>query len=114
MNLIHMKPVTGSSQIASYAFDPATGVFSAMFHNSAFRYDHQGVTVEDVAKFEAAESKGRAYNAIIKPYAFNKIDTADDSDPEDRGADAEMPLRDGTTLQPSKNWPFPASSPKAV
>lgn len=33
---------------------------------------------------------------------------------DEEGAEAQMPLLDGTTLQPSKNWPFPASNPKAA
>ena len=64
--MIPLKTVTGSAQIAAYAFDPADRVLYVRFHSSTMVYGYQAVPPEVAEAFEAAESKGKAFYALIR------------------------------------------------
>jgi len=74
-----LKPVTGSTQIASYGYDATSQTMSIVFHRSTKRYDYPDTSPEDAAKFEAAESKGKAFGSLFKGRTFEKVETAPDA-----------------------------------
>lgn len=59
-------PVTGSSQVAAYAYDSAQRVLSVKFHRSPGVYHYQNVPPETAKAFEAADSKGKFIGSEIK------------------------------------------------
>jgi hypothetical protein len=72
-----LKPVTGSSQVASAGYDAASQTLSVMYANSAFRYDYKGVPPDVAEAFDKAESKGRFLGSQVKGrFEFDKVDTA--------------------------------------
>jgi len=58
-------PTPDSSHLRGYKYDPATQEFDAITQTGA-RYRHGNVSPEQFAKFEAAKSKGSAWNSEIK------------------------------------------------
>lgn len=67
-----MTTVTGSAQIAAYGFDPVDRVLYVRFHSSTMVYGYQSVPPEVAKQFDAAESKGKAFYALIRgkyPYS---------------------------------------------
>lgn len=72
-------PTPESSHLKGYKYDPATQEFDAITQTGA-RYRHGGVSPEQFAKFEAADSKGAAWNSEIKNGAgvapLGKVDAA--------------------------------------
>lgn len=79
--MIPLRPVANSSQIAAYAYDPASGVLAVQFHNSAFVYQYRGVSADTATEFEKAESKGKAFASLIRnKYDFARIDTSADTE----------------------------------
>ena len=55
-----------SSMLQAYAYEPAERVFVVRYNNSDMLHPHVDVPPEVVAEFEAAESKGKFFNAHIK------------------------------------------------
>lgn len=77
-----LQPVTGSSQIAAFAYDGAQRVLSIQFQSSKQVYHYQDVPPDVATGFEAAESKGRYFgNSIKDQYSFVKA-PADQAEPE--------------------------------
>jgi hypothetical protein len=58
-------PVENSSVVKGYKYDPATKEFEAITHTGQ-RYRAGEVTADQVAKFEATDSKGAAWNELRK------------------------------------------------
>jgi hypothetical protein len=58
-------PTPESSHLKGYKYDPSTQEFDAITQTGA-RYRHGNVSPEQFAKFEAAKSKGSAWNSEIK------------------------------------------------
>ena len=54
-----------SSALKSYKYDPTTQEFESVTQNGQ-HYVHGDVTPEEAAKFEAADSKGKAWNELRK------------------------------------------------
>ena len=81
---ITMTPVQ-SSQIHSIGHDPETGTMQIRFlsgrgeqRGPGALYQYTGVSAEDFAAFEKAESKGSYFGKVFKPAAdrfpFNRVD----------------------------------------
>ena len=81
---ITMTPVQ-SSQIHSIGHDPETGTMQVRFlsgrgeqRGPGALYQYTGVSAEDFAAFEKAESKGSYFGKVFKPAAdrfpFNRVD----------------------------------------
>ena len=81
---ITMTPVQ-SSQIHSIGHDPETGTMQIRFlsgrgeqRGPGALYSYSGVSAEDFAAFEKAESKGSHFGKVFKPAAdrfpFSRID----------------------------------------
>lgn len=72
-----LKPITNSSQIAGAGYDAASRTLSLQFKHSAFVYHYQNVPPETAEAFDKAESRGKAFGALIKDkFSFEKVDTA--------------------------------------
>ena len=81
---ITMTPVQ-SSQIHSIGHDPETGTMQVRFlagrgeqRGPGALYQYTGVSAEDFAAFDKAESKGSYFGKVFKPAAdrfpFNRVD----------------------------------------
>jgi len=79
-----LKPVQGSSQIAAYGYDAASQVLAVQFMNSrGFIYQYREVPPEVAAEFEKAESKGKAFGALVRNrFDFNRIEVGEPADAE--------------------------------
>lgn len=73
-----------SSQIAAIGHDPVTNTLAIRFRHKigiGSLYHYSGVTPEDFAAFEGAESIGKHFYAHIKPHAdkypYVKIDESE-------------------------------------
>ena len=62
---IKLKPVK-SSQLAEIGYDADKQVLAIRFTNGKKLYHYQGVTPNDFAKFESAESVGKHFGAHIR------------------------------------------------
>jgi hypothetical protein len=62
--MIALKPVK-SSNIASWGYDPATGVLRVEFRNGA-TYDHHDVGEADATALMQSHSPGSAYHTSIR------------------------------------------------
>lgn len=105
--MLALQPVTGSTQIKAFVFDPLTQVLSVQFHNSAFVYHYREVPVDVAREFEKAESKGKAFGQLIRgKFDFSRVNTAAGDDDE-----AEpIALKDGSAVDTRTPWPTPASA----
>ncbi len=73
-----LTPVTGSSQVAAFAYDAAQRVLSVKFHSTRAVYHYQNVPPETAAAFEAADSKGKFIGSEIKgKFTFTKVEAPD-------------------------------------
>lgn len=72
-----LTPVPNSSLVAAFGYDAAAGVLALQLANTpGYVYHYRGVDADTAAAFEKAESKGKAYGALIRgKYDFARIDT---------------------------------------
>lgn len=81
---INLQPVQ-SSQIHSIGFDPDSGTMAVRFlagrgeqRGPGALYHYSGVSVEDFAAFQKAESKGSHFGKVFKPakdrFPFERVD----------------------------------------
>jgi len=69
-----LTPIEGSSQIAAEAYDPVNRVLTLKFHRTPALYHYLEVPPEVHQQFMAAESKGKAFGALIKDkFTFQKV-----------------------------------------
>jgi hypothetical protein len=62
-----------SELLKGYKYDPETERLDAVL-NSGEHYAHQGITPDQFAKFEAADSQGRAWNALRNGPGVSRIE----------------------------------------
>lgn len=72
--MVTLKPVTGSSQIVAYGYDPVQRVLAIQFKAGTHVYHYRDVPQETADAFEAAESKGKFFGAQIRDhYPHTKV-----------------------------------------
>lgn len=64
MATIARTPIAGSSMITEMGYHPESQTVAVQIGGKV--YHHSGVTEEDWAAFQSAESKGKHYNAFVK------------------------------------------------
>jgi hypothetical protein len=74
---VKMTPTPGSEAVRSFGYDPKTGTHYVVSQNGGNVIRIPGVTPKDAAAFAAAESKGRALNAMARKYVYKSTDRAD-------------------------------------
>ena len=73
--MVPMRDIASSS-IAAVGYDPARQRLFVQFRDSGETYAYEGVPARLFAALEAAPSKGRFVNAVIKDrYPFERIAT---------------------------------------
>lgn len=73
MTIHPLIPVTGSSQITAYAYNPGTQALTVAFTGGG-TYVYAGVPAEVADAFATAESHGKAFGSLIRgKYDYNKL-----------------------------------------
>lgn len=79
--MFEFKPITNSSSLSAWHYDPAQRVLSLRFNRSDFIYHFQNVDPELAQRFDAAESKGSFFAGHIKgKFESARVNTADGPD----------------------------------